>query len=336
MKKVVLLLLFLLLACTEEGKHAASKQEDTTKTSNAHIGVPSFDKFTLRLNPKEGQNYTYKSTIEQNILQTIDTMQVRTYHNQTFVYSFQTKENNPTEGVTFDVFFRSIQQKLQTPVLTIYANTDNKVSQSNPLEFFYRSLIGKGFKIKVKNNGKEVKLFGIDSLAQSVYRTLENKRLSEIELNGLKQMTQEFFNPEEMKKNFEKTFEIFPDSAISKNSKWKIVKTVTQPIPAQVINVYTLDDVSIDTVLISVYSKIIFTKPSKTTPNQPNIKNMSGNQTGSLKLDKNTGMTLFGKFAQSINIEYELPASPQTNNKSMKIPMNIKTNFLFELTNDKK
>lgn len=336
MKIVVFISFVLFLACSQDNKHIVEKPKEQTIKRSAGEESKIKEGIILKLNPKVGENYTFKVTIDQNIDQTIDTMKIKTLHNQTFVYSLQTKSNNPTEGIIFDAVFRSIQQKLQTPVVTIYANTNSKKEKDNPLETFYKSLIGKGFSIRVKQNGKNVELFRLDSLAQVVYRSLsKRKEISDIELEGLKKMTQEFFNPDEMKKNFEKTFEIYPDTPIFKNSQWKITKTIKQPIPAQVVNEYILESLNLDTALVALSSKIIFEKPKEILNELPNIKNMSGNQTGKLKIDSKSGMTVWGKFSQQIKIEYELPPSPQTNNKTLIIPMSIRTNFLYELIDEK-
>lgn len=337
MKIIVFFSLVFLLACSQDNKQTAEKPKEQTTTQSSGQKVENKERIILKLNPRVGENYTYKVTIDQNIDQTIDTMKIKTLHNQVFIYSLQTKSNNSTDGIVFDVVFRSIQQKLQTPMVTIYANTDSKNEENNPLESFYKSLIGKGFRIRVKQNGKNVELFGLDSLAQVVFHSFsKRKETSNIELEGLKQMTQEFFNPDEMKKNFEKTFEIYPDTAVIKNSQWTITKIIKQPIPAQVVNEYTLENISGDTALIALSSKIIFEKPKEILKGQPNIKNMSGNQSGKVKIDSQSGMTTWGKFSQKIKIEYELPPSPQTNNKSMIIPMSIRTNFIYELIDEKR
>lgn len=336
MKIVVFLSLIFLLACSQDNKHIAEKPKEQTTAQSVREEVKAENEIILKLNPKVGENYTFKVTIDQNIDQTIDTMKIKTLHNQTFIYSLQAKSNNVIDGITFDVFFRSIQQKLQTPVVTIYANTDSKKEGNNLLETFYKSLIGKGFKIRVKQNGKEVELFGLDSLAQVVYHSLsKRKEISNIEIEGLKQITQEFFNPDEMKKNFEKTFEIFPDTPIFKNSQWTITKITKQPIPAQIVNEYTLENIIGDTALVALSSKIFFEKTKGISSGQLNIKSMSGNQSGKLKIDSKSGMTTWGKFSQQIKIDYELPPAPQTNNRVMIIPMSIRTNFLYQLIDEK-
>ncbi|MGQ9819817.1 MAG: DUF6263 family protein [Candidatus Kapaibacteriales bacterium] len=336
MKIIAFILVALLLSCSEKGKQTAENPKEPTTTKSVEKQIKTRESIILKLNPKVGQNYTFKVTIDQDIEQTFDTMKIKTFHNQVFIYSLQAINNNPAGGIEFDVVFRSIQQKLQTPAITIYANTDSNKKQNNPLETFYKSLIGKGFRIRVQQNGKNVELKGLDSLAQVVYRSLSKRKdLTEIELAGLKQITEEFFNPEEMKKNFEKTFEIYPDTAIEKNSKWTITKITKQPIPARIVNEYTLEKIIGDTTYLVLNSKIFFDKPPQSSNGQPYIKKMSGNQTGNLKIDNNSGMTIWGKFIQQIKVEYELPPSQPTNNKQMLIPMSIRTNFTYELIEGK-
>lgn len=337
MKIFFVSILIVLLGCSEEVKQSAERMIDSTKPSTQQQNFAYHKGISLKINPKVGQVFTFKTQIDQNIQQTFDTIKVNTLHNQTFVYSLFTKSNNPSDGIIFDVVYRSIQQKIKTPIVTISANSESKDNQNNPLDYFYKILVGKGFRLQIKENGKKVQLYGLDSISSEVFRTLSKKKqFTPSELEGLKQITQEFFNPEELKKNFEKTFEILPDSIIHLHSKWKTTKTVAQPIPTQIFNEYTLDKISGDTFFVSVNSNFIFKKPSQTISNQPNIKKMSGNQTGEIKLDKNTGMTLFGNFFQQVNIEYELPPTPQTNNKVLTVPMNVRTNFNFELIDDKK
>jgi hypothetical protein len=158
----------------------------------------------------------------------------------------------------------------------------------------------------------------------------KRKEFSGVDKNVLSQLVNSFFNPNEMRKNFEKLFEIYPSKKVSVGENWTIDKEVSEPIPAKISNTFLLKNISNDTLFLVQESKITFKKQAQKS-NEPQITELSGNQSGNLSVSRSTGVVLNNKVKQQINLVYTFPPSPQTNNKQVKVVTNIKSNFVFEL-----
>ncbi len=323
------LILFLLVGCSERksGPQEKTKSEQTTAKRGNSASAP----ILLRLNPQIGKKYIFKNVVSQTITQTIDSQKVNTTHNQTIVYSLTPNKFEQSQSITFDVAFESIEQQITTPMLKIEASTLGKSQKPTPLEIFYRALIGKSFRVKVSSAGKDVELSGTDSIVQNVLRNIARKKeFTGIDKNTLEQLIQNFFNPEDFKKSFEKLFEIFPSKSISVGESWEISRNTSEPIPAKVLNKFQLQKVSGDTLFVQLNSKVGFGKP-QTQPNQPSIQDIRGTQSGTLYINKNTGLIFYGKIQQNVKVIYSIPASPQTNNKPLTVPTDVSTSFLLEI-----
>lgn len=329
-----LFLIFLLFAgCSErrnipqdqtKPKPATSDKADNATLRNA--GTVLF-----RLNPQIDKEYTFKNTVLQTITQTIDSQKVNTTHNQIIVYSFKTNKYEPNKSITFDVAFKSIEQQITTPMLKIEANTLQKNRKPTPLEIFYRILIGKSFRVKVSPDGKDVQLSGIDNIVGNVLKDISRKKeFTGIDKNTLEQLIQNFFNPQDFKRSFEKLFEIYPAKPITIGEFWEITRHISEPIPTKVLNKFQLQKISGDTLFVQLTSKVGFDKPQQQA-NQPSIQDIKGTQSGTLYVDKNSGLIFLEKIQQSIRIIYTIPSSPQTNNKPLTIPTDVSTTFLLEI-----
>ncbi len=335
MRLILYLLLALLLfaGCSErkgipqdQKKAEPVASEKADKTTSGTAGSVLF-----QLNPEIGREYTFKNTVLQTITQTIDSQKVNTTHNQTIVYSLKANQYEPNKSITFDVIFKSIEQQITTPMLKIEASTSQKNQKPTPLEIFYRALIGKNFRVKVSHDGKGVQLAGTDSIVGSVLKNISHKKeFTGIDKSTLEQLIQNFFNPQDFKRSFEKLFEIYPAKPIAIGESWEITRHISEPIPTKVINKFQLQKVSGDTLLVQLNSKVSFDKPQQQA-NQPSIQDIKGTQSGTLYVDKNSGLIFLGTIQQSVKIIYSLPASPQTNNKPLTIPTDVSTTFLLEI-----
>jgi hypothetical protein len=329
-----LLLALLLFAGCGERRNAPQDQTKTkpiTSETGDRTTLKTAGSVLFRLNPQIGKEYIFKNTVLQTITQTIDSQKVNTTHNQTIVYSLKAKRYEPNESITFDVAFKSIEQQIATPMLKIEASTLQKNQKPTPLEIFYRTLIGKNFRVKVSPDGKDVQLAGTDSIIGNVLKNISRKKeFVGIDRSTLEQLIQNFFNPQDFKRGFEKLFEIYPTKPITIGESWEITHHISEPIPTKVLNKFQLQNISGDTLLVQLTSKVGFDKPQQQA-NQPSIQDIKGTQSGTLYVDKNSGLIFLEKIHQSVKIIYTIPASPQTNNKLLTIPTDVSTTFLLEI-----
>lgn len=329
----LLLALALFVACSE--RRNVPQEQTRTKPATSEKGNKTTsgtaNSVLFRLNPQIGKEYIFKNTVLQTITQIIDSQKVNTTHNQTIVYSLKASKYEQNKSISFDVTFKSIEQQIITPMLKIEASTLQKNQKPTPLEIFYRALIGKNFRVKVASDTKDIQLAGTDSIVANVLKSISRKKeFTGIDKGTLEQLIQNFFNPQDFKRGFEKLFEIYPAKPITIGESWEITRYISEPIPTKVLNKFQLQNISGDTLFIQLTSKVGFDKPQQQA-NQPSIQAIKGTQSGTLYVDKNSGLIFLEKIQQSVKIIYAIPASPQTNNKPLTIPTDVSTTFLLEI-----
>jgi hypothetical protein len=335
MKKIfVLLAIFVVLFGCKENQRVSESQNSSKKTTSSGNNIQNTansNLIDLRLKPVVGKEYIFRNELVQDISQRIDTINAETKNTQTIIYSLKPVKIDSAGTILFQVSFKSIQHKIVSPLFTVEVNTSKPNREPAPLEIFYSSLIGKTFGLKVNSDGKNVSLISFDSvLKTSLEQISKRKEFSGVDKNVLSQLVNSFFNPNEMRKNFEKLFEIYPSKKVSVGENWTIDKEVSEPIPAKISNTFLLKNISNDTLFLVQDSKITFKKQAQKS-NEPQITELSGNQSGNLSVSRSTGVVLNSKVKQQINLVYTFPPSPQTNNKQVKVVTNIKSNFVFEL-----
>ncbi len=333
-KKFILFFIFLffLYGCKESQKlpqnHLGIGQPSTQRTqSNTNEETNLID---LKLKPSIGKEYTFKNEFSQNITQQIDTLTVETQNTQVLVYSLK-PISAFNDSILFQVNFKRIQQKIVSPLFTIEVNTSKTGKNLSPLEVFFSSIIGKNFGLIVNIASKKVEIIGFDSVLNKVIENIsKRKEFSSIDRNMLFQISNSFFNPGELRKSFEKLFEIYPSKKISLGEVWDYDKEVFEPIPAKISNSFLLKKVVDDSLFVSQNTKINFLK-GKQNVNEPKISEFIGNQSGEFVVSRISGLVIKSNMFQQINFVYTLPASPQTNNREVNVTTKIKSNFSLRL-----
>jgi len=335
MKKIIFFIgvVIILFGCKENQRVSESQalRKQSKSNSNFSQDQTNSNLIDLRLKPTIGKELIFRNQLVQDITQTIDTIQAKTKNTQTIVYSLTPIEIDSAGSIFFRVNFKSIQQKIVSPLFTLEVNTSKPNRNPLPLETFYSSLVGKSFGLKVNSDGKNISLISFDSvLKNSLEQISKRKEFSGVDKNLLSQLVNNFFNSKEIEKSFEKFFEVYPSKKVSIGENWTIEKEVGEPIPAKISNNFVLKNVSNDTLYLLQESKISL-KKGRQNVEEPQISELSGRQSGDIVLSRTTGIVLRSEVKQQINLVYTFPPTSQTNNKQVKVVTKIKSNFTFEL-----
>ncbi|MFN3306017.1 MAG: DUF6263 family protein [Candidatus Kapaibacteriota bacterium] len=332
MSKFFLILLFVLLIFACEAKKVADERRDSNlPDSKEFVEQHNSNKFLLELNPELGKEYLFESRLEQKITQKMDTLHAITSHIQKILYAIQPKEKDTFSNYIFLVKFKTIQQNISTQLFTFEVNTQLKSKHKTPLDIFYGNLIDKEFKLTVDKKGKNITIFGVDSLLNSVIGQMsKSNEFKGIDKSMLSQIVGSFFNQNELKKSFEKLFNIYPEQLVTTGDSWEIHLFPTEPIPSKIVNTYTLNSLRNDTLWVNLTSDIQFNK-DKVRELDTDLAELSGKQNGHLVLDRRTGMIKDSKIIQQIKLVHKIPPSEQSNNKPLRIVTNVYSVFYLHL-----
>lgn len=331
MNRIIFFVLLILFTVSCESKKIAEEKKpaETNKTAESLAQIESKG-LDLFLNPEIGKEYVFESLMNQKIMQKLDTVSYETKVFQSIVYSLKPVWKD-TATLRFQAKFLEIEQKITSPMISVNASTKKQSQQPTPLDLFYSALKGKTFEFIIGRRGENLSLIGFDSLIERVITDLsKRKEFKGVDKNLISQLISNFFNQNELQKSFEKVFEIYPKKKVNVGDNWKVEKHLNEPVPTDITNNFSLKAIQGDSLIIDLVSDVKFEKV-KSKEGEPQVKEMSGRQNGSLIVNKSSGMLQSGNLNQSIRIVNQFPPSPQTNNKSVTLLTNINSNFLLKL-----
>jgi hypothetical protein len=196
---------------------------------------------------------------------------------------------------TLKATYDRIALNASLPGRTIEADSD-KVDTSNKeaieepgylMNAMFGALKGKSFTMKVDKEGKVMEVKGMNEIAQAMISGLNIKE----ELKPMAQQAfSQQFNEQNIKDMFSQSFNIFPNKPVKVGDTWEKMINGTAAMPMNMTTVYTVKSIDDNMVTLSANSKMDFTGNSQ----------MSGSQTGTMKVDATTGLVTEGNFEQKI------------------------------------
>jgi hypothetical protein len=152
----------------------------------------------------------------------------------------------------------------------------------------FRKIKGKSFTMEVDRKGNIVAVNGFDKIVESI---IDSARVDADMKLQLKASLADQFNEQEWRNQVIHFFAIFPNSPVKAGDTWKNQYSVGTRLPADFATTFQAKQATEKEVSIDANSII--------TPNNEDTK-VSGQQTGSLVVDKATGWVLEANFEQEV------------------------------------
>jgi hypothetical protein len=243
----------------------------------------------LKFNLQKGKVYDYK--MDFDIAQEVSGQKVTT--NMSGNYIMEVMEDS-SEIKTIKTTYERMALKLAMPGQNMEIDSDKQDTASTAINDpsqlmnkMFGSLKGKSFIIKVDKEGKVTEVSGMQQIGESIMKQLN---LPEDRKAVVAQTFSTQFNDETMKDMFSQSFNIFPAKPVKVGDSWDKKISLTRNIPMDMATTYTVKSIEGNNVTIDSKSKININGPSK----------MSGDQTGTLLVDAQTGLVINGEFEQKI------------------------------------
>lgn len=284
-------------------------------------------KVELGFNVKQGEKYKVQQSIEQKIVQTLEAQSLESNQNIKMGYTYDVTAVDDKGVATITTTFDSVS-------VTITGNGENlqydstKAENSNdPLATVYGGIIGKSLTMRIDKQGNVLELQGVDKLMEDLINNLniENPQEKQQILKALEQN----FGDEALKESFSKVTKVYPPASTKVGDSWEDTQTLNMGYPITISNKYTLKEEQGDFLTIDMNSDI---KTSSAEPmDMMGIRaryDLSGSQTGSFKLNKNSGIAESGNSTQKMagSIVFE-PSDLAPQGLTMPITIDAKTNF---------
>jgi hypothetical protein len=239
---------------------------------------------TLKFNLQKGKAYEY--VMDQDMQQEMNGQ--KTSSKMNFVYTLEVTDDAGSVK-TLKTTYDRIALNTSMPNGDINIDSDNPSSDTGSMIFsikmmreMYNSLKGKSFTMKVDAEGNITEVSGLNELVESI---VANISVEEKMKPMMLQMFSTQFNDESMKQSFANAFNIFPGKPVKVGDTWEKKNAMKGMVNMDMNTTYTVREIKGDTVTLDSKSKL-------------NSANISGEQTGTSRIDAGTGLVMEGTFEQ--------------------------------------
>ncbi|WP_291574245.1 DUF6263 family protein [Clostridium sp. UBA4548] len=284
-------------------------------------------KVELGFNVKPGEKYKVQQSIEQKIVQTLEGQSLDSNQNIKMGYTYDVTAVDDKGVATITTTFDSVSVTITGNGENLQYDSTKAETSNDPLVTVYGGIIGKSLTIRIDKQGNVLELQGVDKLMGDLINNLniENPQ----EKQQLLQALEQNFGDEALKESFSKVTKVYPPANTKVGDSWEDTQTLNMGYPITIINKYTLKEEQGDFLTIDMNSDI---KTSSAEPmDMMGIRaryDLSGNQTGSFRLNKNSGIAESGNSTQKMagSIVFE-PSDLAPQGLTMPITIDAKTNF---------
>jgi hypothetical protein len=260
-------------------------------------GAPK-EKIELMLRLQEGQSYSIRVTMDQDISQRPAGQKMDMRQTLAVEYTFDVQEVDEDGTALVDVIYTAVLYKLDGPGINVEYDSANPPAHVSDAARGFAALVGQGFSMRIAADGQVSDLQGVDAMLDSLTRGLDPVAA---------QSLREQFGDEALRETMEQMMAIYPEAPVGIGDSWRKQITVTKGYPIIVDTTWTLEGRREGVAVIGVRSKI------KPNPGAPPLEvggmtvsyNLSGEQEGTTELDEATGWTVGGQIKQDISGEVE-------------------------------
>lgn len=217
--------------------------------------------------------------------------------------------------------------------------TKEVYDSSNPIEDIYSkvyaNLIGKSFNVNMTKYGKITELLGADEVIDDVVASLLPDDTDEEYLARVKNTLYSSFGNATMRPIIQLPTNIFPEKKKKVGDSWTIESTIISVAEIDMKTTYTLDKIENNIAYISVQSEFTSDKTKTHDYQGMDMKaDLTGNTTGSIKIDITNGLLSEGEINQKIKgkMIVNIPSFMGSQEETMDIPMNSTTKTTYSIT----
>lgn len=275
----------------------------------------------LRYDLEAGKNYPTIFEVNQTIDQTIMGVDQHVDSKQTMEMDMVVGEVGG--GLTeMDISYTRITVMQSSPTGELYYDSDDAGSNTADATLAYSVLVGNGFRVSFDHQGHIQKVSGLELM---IDRIIESMNITDpVEHRETKHVVKEQFDEDALSSQIQNSLAIFPDTNVSIGDTWKVDQSITSPFPMRVISSYLLTDYDDDFAYLSVKSEMDSdeTSPMENAGITMNIS-ISGEQSGTIKVDRKTGMMVESFLKQMASGTIEM-ISPE----AMTWPIKLETEVI--------
>ena len=283
----------------------------------------STDAVQLKLNLEKGKTYTYGMKTHMDMNMEMMGQKMNTGFDMDFRYlivleKVDSQGNNIIKSTIGDL-------KVKAEVMGMSMGYDSKekvdTSHQDAMSASFRKMfggmVGKSFKVTLAPNGEVKEVEGVNELVTSMADAMPG---SDEEKTKMKDQLSQSFNEQLIKQSYGQMFNLYPDKPVKVGDTWnKEVEFAMKGMNNKQEITYKVKEITADNVVLDLKGDI---KTSGSTPSDSTTKapamSMTGTETGTMTLDRTSGMTTSG------DIDMILKGMVEVQGKKMPMDMKMK------------
>jgi DNA-directed RNA polymerase subunit RPC12/RpoP len=315
--------------------------EPSASPTNVDNGAPGFD---LKLRLGEGQKRKLRITSDDRVALKLMGQSQDIHGVSTTDLEFSIERVDANGVASIKITYLAIREKGGSAAGTMeYDSTKPDVGADNPLAPSYSSMIGKSFIMRVRPDGRMLKLSGIDRMHLRMAQTIvENEDKSirdrmkerygelseERAQRAIGRLDQQYGSRSERQQAVKEMIEAnpllskakieglvgnvivsFPSGPVEVGDSWKAEAVLPAAAPVDIELTYTLKEKSQNVAAIAIDSKIDLVNepaPGPVGPMGPTTVSLTGSYTGNVQIDPNTGWMLYKKATMQCSGRMEM------------------------------
>ena len=275
--------------------------------------VTAFTQVSLKYDLKEGTYYDTKSEMNQKISQTI---------------MGQTQEISNLQGAgvnmtvlsvndgSYEVKLTYTSMRIYQPMAQVDYDSEKPSSSPNPMTKSFDAVIGEGFTFTLTEKGEVSNIQGIDAMLDNMATKMEIT--DQAQLQALKAQLSSQYNDESALAQVQQSIMKFPANAVSIGDTWSEDESIQAPLPMKILTSYEVAAMNGEAITINVSSEVFTEGEEMNMSGATMTPDLSGIQSGTLTVDRATGLVLSSTMDQMIS-----GAMMMTSPQEMEIPMEI-------------
>jgi hypothetical protein len=282
----------------------------------------------LGFNVKKGEKYKIEQSIEQKIVQTLEGQNTESNQLMNMEYTYDVTEVDSEGVANITATFDKVVVNINGNGEIFQYDSTKEPDSNNPLGSVYKGIIGKSLTMKIDKQGNVLDIEGVDKMMSDLINglNLEDVQIKE----SAQQLLEQNFGDEALRDSFSKVTKVYPPENTKVGDSWEDTQTINMGYPITVNSKYTLKEDEKDFLSIDMNSEI------KTNGNAEPMDMMgirarydlNGNQNGTFKVNKNSGLAESGNSTQKIvgSIIFE-PSDIAPQGMTMPLTIDAKTSF---------
>jgi len=278
----------------------------------------------LSLNLKPGSSYTMNILVNQTMDQEIEGQKYSTVMNYSFAYILEGKDDDKDGNRQIDVTISDMKMEMKMQELGLDISFDTANPTDDEIGNMLGVVVDAKFTLTVDKDGTVIAVDGAEEILNNLIEQAGGDEAKNQMLAGM----QEVISEDSLKETFGSSTWINTDEPIEIGYTWEETEVSSQDMPMEINTKFTLTDIKDKLAYITLESDIILSE--ETVGEEEDLFGMSfavsGNQTGKIIVDTETGLVMTGEMSSDITGEISM----SFDGTEMKMPMFIKTTINIE------